>query len=268
VERKIMQKLPEKPPSDLGFSFDAATNDSEFQKLVSEYNNRYLYWDDLRYRIEDPDRRKRAWTFMKILRQMRYEHISFRNLDLKYSFIPDIVRGLHTIDRYLSGTIQIHNKAIRMEQSYIINSLMEEAISSSILEGAATTRKAAKDLLREGRKPKTHAEQMVVNNYEALRFISKKKDTSLSRELILEVQRIVTVGTIEEKYIGKFRTDNEVVVANPATGLVYHHPPDVSEIDGFIDDFCKFANDNRHFYSSCNKRNPSALSDGILPPVQ
>jgi Fic family protein len=240
-----MQKLPEKPPSDLGFSFDAATYDSEFQKLVSEYNNRYLYWDDLRYRIEDSDQRKRVWTFMKILRQMRYEHISFRNLDLKYSFIPDIVRGLHTIDRYLSGTIQIHNKAIRMEQSYIINSLMEEAISSSILEGAATTRKAAKDLLREGRKPKTHAEQMVVNNYEALQFILKKKDTFLTRELILEVQRIVTVGTIEEKYIGKFRTDNEVVVANSTTGLVYHHPPDFSEIDGFINDFCKFANDNK-----------------------
>ena len=132
-----------------------------------------------------------------------------------------------------------------MEQSYIINSLMEEAISSSILEGAATTRKAAKDMLREGRKPKTHAEQMVVNNYEALQFILKKKDTSLTRELILEVQRIVTAGTIEEKYIGKFRTDNDVVVADSTTGLVYHNPPDFNEIDGFIEDFCTFANDNK-----------------------
>jgi Fic family protein len=238
-----MQKLPEKPPSDIGFSFDVAGSDVEFQKSVSEYNKRYLYWDDLRYRIEDPSRRKSVWAFMKMLRQMRYEHISFRNLDLKYSFIPEIVRGLHTIDRYLSGTIQIHHKAIRMEQSYIINSLMEEAISSSILEGAATTRKAAKEMLREGRKPKTHAEQMVVNNYEALRFILKKKDTPLTRELILDVQRIVTAGTIEEKYIGKFRTDNEIVVVDPATGLVYHNPPDFSEIDGFIGDFCTFAND-------------------------
>ena len=92
-----------------------------------------------------------------------------------------------------------------MEQSDMINSLMEEAISSSILEGAATTRKAAKDMLREGRKPKTHAEQMVVNNYEALQFILKKRILHLTRELILEVQRIVTAGTIEEKYIGKFR---------------------------------------------------------------
>jgi len=240
-----MQKLPEKPPSDPGFSFDLSGSDAEFKKLVSEYNNRYLYWDELRYRIEDPERRKQFWTVIKILRQMRYEHIPFRTLDLKYSFIPEIIRGLHTIDRYLSGTIQIHNKAIRMEQSYIINSLMEEAISSSILEGAATTRKAAKEMLREGRKPKTHAEQMVVNNYEALQLILKKKDAPLTRELILDVQRIVTAGTIEDKYVGKFRTDNEVVVADSGTGLVYHTPPDFGEIEGFVGDFCTFANEDK-----------------------
>lgn len=240
-----MQKLPEKPPSDPGFSFDLSGSDAEFKKLVSEYNNRYLYWDELRYRIEDPERRKQLWTVIKILRQMRYEHIPFRTLDLKYSFISEIIRGLHTIDRYLSGTIQIHNKAIRMEQSYIINSLMEEAISSSILEGAATTRKAAKEMLREGRKPKTHAEQMVVNNYEALQLILKKKDAPLTRELILDVQRIVTAGTIEDKYVGKFRTDNEVVVADSGTGLVYHTPPDFGEIEGFVGDFCAFANEDK-----------------------
>ncbi|MCX6701320.1 MAG: Fic family protein [Methanomicrobiales archaeon] len=240
-----MQKLPEKPPSDLGFSFDLSGSDDEFKRLVSEYNNRYLYWDELRYRIEDPERRKQLWTVIKILRQMRYEHIPFRTLDLKYSFIPEIIRGLHTIDRYLSGTIQIHNKAIRMEPSYIINSLMEEAISSSILEGAATTRKAAKEMLREGRKPKTHAEQMVVNNYEALQLILKKKDAPLTRELILDVQRIVTAGTIEDKYVGKFRTDNEVVVADSGTGLVYHTPPDFDEIEGFVGDFCTFANEDK-----------------------
>jgi len=236
-----MEKLPEKPPSSVGLAFDT-TSDPEFQNLVQEYNNRYLYWDELHYRVDDPERRKKIWMFMKILRSMRYEHIPFLAMDLKYSFIPEIVRGLHTIDRYLSGNIELHNKTIRMEQSYVINSLMEEAISSSILEGAATTRRAAKEMLREGRKPKTHAEQMVLNNYEALQFILKKKDTRLSRDLILELQRIVTQGTIDEKYVGKFRTDNEVVVADAGSGLVYHTPPDFTGIDGFIEGFCSFAN--------------------------
>ena len=114
-----------------------------------------------------------------------------------------------------------------MEQSYIINSLMEEAIASSILEGAATTRKAAKEMLRKGRKPRNSAEQMILNNYEAMRFIREKRDASLTKELILEIHRIVTKGTIDEAFVGKFRTSNDVVVVDPGRpGTVFHTPPD------------------------------------------
>jgi Fic family protein len=241
-----MQKLPEKPPSDWGKSLELEqakfTEDLDLQKEVTEYNRRYLYWDELKYRINDPDRRKYVWALMKFLRLMRYERVPFPQLPLTYSFIPEIVKGLHTIDRHLSGTIRIHNKAIRLEQSYIINSLMEEAIASSILEGAATTRKAAKEMLQKGRKPKNDSERMVLNNYEALRFILEKKDESLSPSLILDIQRIVAKGTMDEKFVGQFRTDNEVVVADSGTGIIYHTPPDHKEIKGFIEELCKFAN--------------------------
>ncbi len=238
-----MKNLPDKPPSDWKqfFRLEEA-NDPALQNEVNDYNRRYLFWDELKYRIENEDRRKIAWSLMKLLRVLRYERVPFRKLTLTYSFIPEIVKGLHTIDRYLSGTIQIHNKAIRLEQSYIINSLMEEAISSSILEGAATTRKAAKDMLRKGRKPKNHAEQMVLNNYEALQFVLEKKEESLSPDFILELHRVVTHGTIDEKSVGRFRTDNDVVVADSGTGVVYHAPPDFREIEGFIDELCTFAN--------------------------
>ncbi len=42
-------------------------------------------------------------------------------------------------------------------QHYLVNSLMEEAIRSSQLEGATTSRQAAKALLRSGREPKDAA---------------------------------------------------------------------------------------------------------------
>jgi Fic family protein len=241
-----MQKLPEKPPVKWEDAWNAGnakfSEDEAFQKAVSEYNQRYLFWDELKFRVEDPERRNAIWALMKFLRVMRYERAKIAKLVLSYSFIPEIVKGLHTIDRYLSGTIQIHNKTIRMEQSYIINSLMEEAIASSILEGAATTRKAAKEMLRKGRKPKNHAEQMILNNYEVMRFIREKRDTPLTKELILEIHRIVTKGTIDEAYVGKFRTENDVVVVDPGDGTIYHTPPDHAEIEGFIEQFCKFAN--------------------------
>jgi len=260
-----MKKLPEKPPSDWKqfFSLEQA-NDPELQKEITDYNRRYLYWDELKYRIKDQDRRKIAWALMKLLRVLRYELVPFRKLTLTYSFIPEIVKGLHTIDRYLSGTIQIHNKAIRLEQSYIINSLMEEAISSSILEGAATTRKAAKEMLRRGRKPKNHAEQMVLNNYEALQFVLEKKEEPLSPSIILELHRIVTHGTIDEQYVGRFRTDNDVVVADSGTGVVYHTPPDFQEIEGFIEELCRFANADKHLGKESNGEFIHPVIKGII----
>ena len=241
-----MHKLPEKPPAiwadGMALGNAKFSQDETFQNDVADYNRRYLFWDELKYRVEDPERRKAVWALMKFLRLMRYERITVTKLSMNYSFIPEIVKGLHTIDRYLSGTIQIHNKTIRMEQSYIINSLMEEAIASSILEGAATTRKAAKEMRRKGRKPKNHAEQMILNNYEAMRFIREKKEVPLTPELILEIHRIVTKGTIDEAYVGKFRTDNDVVIVDPGDGTVFHTPPDFTEIEGFIGQLCKFAN--------------------------
>ena len=156
---------------------------------------------------------------------------------------PEIVKSLHAIDSYLTGTIRIHNKTIRcLQQSYIINSFMEEAIASSILEGAATTGKVAKEMLKKGRKPQNSSEQMVLNNYEAMNFILEHKDDSLTPALILEIHRLVTKGTIDQDAVGQFRTNNDIVVANPVTGVVYYTPPDYQEIDRYITELCTFAN--------------------------
>jgi Fic family protein len=241
-----MQKLPERPPPDWNKALTAEnaafTKDPRLQKEVAEYNRRYLPWDELKYRIPDPERRTATWAVMKLLRVLRYEHVPFRHLPLTYSFIPGIVRTLHTIDRYLSGTLRIHDRTVTLEESYIINSLMEEAIASSMLEGAATTRKSAKEMLQKGKKPKNNAERMVLNNYETMRLIREKKDEALSPGFILDVHRTVTKGTVNDEYAGHFRTTNEVVVVDPNTGLVYHTPPDFSGIEGFIEELCAFAN--------------------------
>jgi fibrillarin-like rRNA methylase len=76
-----MRKLPERPPSDWNqvlLSKNAwFARDPELQKEVAEYNRRYLSWDELKYRIPDPERRKIAWAMMKLLRILRYEHVPF-----------------------------------------------------------------------------------------------------------------------------------------------------------------------------------------------
>ena len=241
-----MNKLPEKPPA----IWDEKTlqkigdieQDTDFIKTVTEYNSRYLSWDELRYRIPDPEKRMAIWAVMKILRRMRYETVPYHAIDLKCSTTPGILRSLHIFDQYLSGTIRIDNRTIRLEQSYIINSLMEEGIASSILEGAATTRRAAKDMLRKGTKPRNNGEQMVANNYRAMLYIRDQKDAPLTPDFILTIHHLVTENTLDDAAVGQFRDTDGIVVADPATGVVYHTPPDHTKILNLIDELCRFAN--------------------------
>ncbi|WOF17251.1 Fic family protein [Methanoplanus sp. FWC-SCC4] len=241
-----MKKLPERPPvigaENLLDYLTDIQSDPGFLRQVNEFNNRYLYWDELRYRLPDPDRRTAAWLFMKMLRMVRYETPPYSPLSLRYSATPEISRSLHIFDQYLFGNIKIHNKSIKLDQSYILSSLMEEAIASSILEGAATTHKAAKEMLRKGKKAANKSEQMVINNYRAMQHIMGQKDGPLTPEFILEVHRIVTENTLEDAAVGRFRKSDDIVVADPGTGTVHHVPPVHTEIPGMIEELCRFAN--------------------------
>ena len=126
---------------------------------------------------------------------------------------------------------------------------MEEAISSSQLEGAATTRQEAKKILREGRKPRNTSERMIVNNYRTIRHLGGLRDQPLSRELILEIHHEITQGTLEsESDETEFRTGDDIIVGSKADPTkVYHYPPVSAKIPGMIDDLVAFANNDDEF---------------------
>ncbi|MBU6179035.1 MAG: Fic family protein, partial [Verrucomicrobia bacterium] len=81
---------------------------------------------------------------------------------------------------------------------YYINSLLEEALTSSQLEGAVVTRSEAREMIREGRTPSSKHEKMVMNNFKTMAMISKLRDRDLSAELILEIHREITAGTLDD----------------------------------------------------------------------
>jgi len=126
---------------------------------------------------------------------------------------------------------------------YSVSSLMEEAIASSQMEGAVTTTKKAKEMLRKNIRPKDRSERMIVNNYRAMLFIKDHKEQPLTPELIREIHRIVTEGTLDERYIGVFRDNDNVVVQDALTGEVYHQPIPVDEVETAIQQLCDFIND-------------------------
>ena len=125
---------------------------------------------------------------------------------------PSILQEyLHEFDLNLGGSLQGDPIIPAQEKDrYLINSLMEEAIASSQLEGAATTRKVAKEMLEKNRRPENHAEQMILNNYEAMKWIVSNKNTPITIDTIKQLHSILTKSTLplaEDE--GAFRKDDD-----------------------------------------------------------
>jgi Fic family protein len=120
---------------------------------------------------------------------------------------------------------------------------MEESIASSQIEGAVTTTRIAKTMLREGRNPKNRSERMIFNNYKTMQFIKENKGGKITPQLILEIHRIITDGVLDDRtYEGRFRDADDIVVQDSLTGEVFHEPRKSSEIPELIDSFCDYVN--------------------------
>ena len=167
---------------------------------------------------------------------------------MKYNLTSELNRKLNRFDKLLAGNIEIQTKSLGLDKRYIISSLMEEAIASSMIEGASTTRKVAKAMLREKRKPLNKSEKMIVNNYKTMQFMLDKKNEKITPALLLEIQRRITKDTMEyASDEGAFRDSNDIVVGdNIDPEQIRYTPPDHKKIPGLIEEFCEFANDDSH----------------------
>ena len=131
------------------------------------------------------------------------------------------------------------------QELYLISSIMEEAIASSQMEGAATTREAAKDMLRKKISPKDKSQRMILNNYNTINFIRDHAKESLTPELIMEIHRMMTENALDiPDAVGRLRRDDEnIVVGNGITGETVHTPPSAECLSDFLNSLCAFFND-------------------------
>lgn len=163
--------------------------------------------------------------------------------------MPDPAHEMtHLIDRRASGEIAISEVVTspEMRNRYLVSSLIEEAITSSQLEGASTSRAVAKEMLRSGRPPRDRSERMILNNYRAMNTVRGWKDQPLSPERVLELHRMVTDGTLDNPdAAGRLQRPDEerVRVFDRATGEPRHVPPPAEQLPARLEAMCRFAND-------------------------
>jgi Fic family protein len=191
-----------------------------------------------------------AWLLVKMSRMQRYRMLPLlggNGEQLRFNVPNQVQHELMLIDQQTAGRLLSDEKVpLSHDQSerFVLSALHEEAIASSMLEGAATTRRDAKNLLRMGRKPKTRGERMVVNNYQAIAFTREFRNTPLSADFLLELHRILTKDTLDRADdVGRFRTErDDVNVVDTRDNAVMHTPPPAREMEERMERICQFAN--------------------------
>ncbi len=245
-------KIPQTPPK---FNFSALKDLNRLNKFIDLAKNpllsrHYLHWDKLRHHKIDGYTSEDLWMAAKIQRFGNLKPIPLRDkAGRPFQFcVPELVQeNLHRID-FGGGAAVGTPEPITNPQTkdkYLIRSLMEEAITSSQLEGAATTREVAKEMIRTGRPPRDKDEQMIFNNFVTMQRINKLKDKPMLPETVFAIHKLVTDKTLPEECKdggGRFRRDDEKRIVGDDFGAVFHEPPPAGELEQRLIAMCDFAN--------------------------
>lgn len=222
------------------------------QRIRDYFYGKYLHWDRFQYQsMPDNLKPERVWSILKFWRNTQYqfmpladtEHAPFRFINL-----DAIQEMLHQIDQDAAGQFRADGIIPSAERDrYVISSLIEEAIRSSQLEGAATTRREAKEMIRSKRDPCDKSERMILNNFNTMRYLVDAKKEKLTPEFVFELHRMITDQTLKNSDAGgRFRNrsfdPDENIRVYGTDNEVLHTPPPEAELPARMEAMCAFAN--------------------------
>ena len=220
--------------------------------IAQDDDDEYLTWEKLRYK-EPPAglTHEEWWLGLKFLRRSALRKLPLDMIggrQFSYSLPDMVLRELDYVSQRASGQIALPEEVVSKtsRDRYVIQSLVEEAISSSQLEGASTTRRDARRMIAYGEAPKDRSQQMILNNYRAMRHVREIKDLPFTPERICEVHRIVTEDTLDNAaaagHIQSNPDPSDRVKILDEEDRLLHQPPPVAELPDRLQKLCDFAN--------------------------
>ncbi|MCY1509247.1 Fic/DOC family protein [compost metagenome] len=214
--------------------------------ILKNIQDDYLYWDKVKYKAKGCTPEE-LWKAVKMFRYIRSSNLKFGKTTFSFMITDYIQRALHQFDMHIGGTLGSNVGIAETDKTkFIISSIMEEAISSSQMEGANTTRKKAKEMIQQEKKPKNKSEQMIMNNYITMKYIVQHKNEDISPEKLLYIHELISKQTLDDvEDEGRFRNNDDVHVVNHANSEVVHTPPLKDDLSVLIKDLCDFFNNDR-----------------------
>ncbi len=220
--------------------------DTEIAPLVDKINSDYEYWDKVKYKpLPEGYTPQMLWASVKASR-LKGTMTVWNKYGINLCVTSKMLRMCHEFDMKFGSFWEADNDTQSPEKKYYLSSsLMEEAIYSSKMEGASTTRVVAKEMLRKKKSPQNKAQQMIANNYATIQYIVEHKDEPLTEESLLYVHRLMTEKTLDNPVdAGRFRTNDKVVVADMVEGYIVYTPPSCTDIPEFVETLCDFFNND------------------------
>lgn len=220
--------------------------DPNIMPVVDKANDDYEYWDKVKYKkLPEGFTPQMLWANVKASR-LRSMIPVWEKYGINLCITSQMQRMCHEFDMKFGSFWEVEGDALSAERKYYLSSsLMEEAIYSSKMEGASTTRIVAKEMLRKKKSPQNKSQQMIANNYNTIQYIVEHKDEPLTEEALLHIHRLMTEKTMDNpEDAGRFRTNDKIVVADMVEGDIIYTPPSFQEIPEFVKSLCDFFNND------------------------
>jgi Fic family protein len=216
---------------------------------INYTQQRYLTPEEIKYRLKQQGRNEAEWPSIgkEIVAARKTGSITlfFKSIEPKFWFYPaDIIhKKINEIEKLGKDLYEQINKNASFKTEFLLDSAIEEAITSAIYEGAHSTRAQAEQLIASGERPKNKDEWMLINNFKAMKWVKDNQHSVLSKEVILQLHQIVTENTLEGddvNFQGKFRNDKVFVGLHE--GIAYE------KIEQAIDEMIQLTTNNPRYY--------------------
>jgi hypothetical protein len=241
---------------------------------------KYLHYEELKHR-QPPNglTLDTWWACVKLARAQVRRDLQLKDAGGKhfgYVLVDPIHEMLHKIDQMGAGRIELPEEATNADSRdrYLVNSLIEEAITSSQMEGASTTRAVAADMIRSGRKPTDRSEKMILNNYRAIEQVRAMVGRPLEPTQVLALHETLTRETLEDEgAAGRLQSPDEqrVAVVDNRSNRTLYTPPPATQLPDRLSLMCDFANGAHRqgsFHSSGDTSHPAAFLARLRSPFR
>jgi Fic family protein len=233
--------------------FDRAT-DIEFIRLSNLYSNgkKYYSWSKFKHvKLEIKDVSvEEAWAVIHKWRTLLNDKTPVKDESGEFYSLARLTKAdkiLHDFDLLAGRQVFMPKQGSKkgVVENLLQSSLREEAIASSMLEGAHTTRKAARKMLLEGRSPANRAEIMIANNYLTMQLMEKEyRYKKMDVDLLFEMHHNLTKNDLSADEQFRFRTDVDgITVGDSLQNTTAYYPPKEKFLHAEIDRFLQYVND-------------------------